>query len=101
MRHRFVPEHYKINLYIKLQCLSQGILSVDEYFKKMELLMILTETVEEPEATMAHFFNGLNVEVQDRVEMTVYYNIQDLVHQAIHAEQQIKRHLATATTSTW
>ena len=100
MRRRFVPEHYKRSLYIKLQRLSQGSLSVDEYYKEMELLMIRTETVEATEATMARFFNGLNVEVQDRVEMTVYYNIEDLVHQAERAEQQIKRR-QDSVTNTW
>jgi hypothetical protein len=49
---------------------------------------------------MARFFNGLNLEVHDRVEMAVYYNIEDLVHQAERAEQQIKRRQDLAT-STW
>jgi hypothetical protein len=44
--------------------------------------MIRIETAEVPEATMARSFNELNLEVQDRVEMAVYYNIEDLVHQA-------------------
>jgi hypothetical protein len=65
-------------------------MSVDAYYKEMELLMIRTGTTEDPEATMSRFFNGLNVEVQDRVEMVVYYNIEDLVHQAERAEQQLK-----------
>nr|XP_020165395.1 protein PRRC2C-like [Aegilops tauschii subsp. strangulata] len=54
---------------------------------------------------MARFFNGLNIEVQDRVEMVVYYNIQDLVHQVVLAEQQIKwRQVSTVpsnTLNTW
>lgn len=91
MRRRFVPEHYRRDMYNKLRRLSQGNMSVDEYYKEMELLMIRTGTTEDPEATMACFFNGLNIEVQDRVEMVLYYNIQDLVHQAVRAEQQIKR----------
>jgi hypothetical protein len=55
-------------------------MSVNAYYKEMELLMIRTGTTEDPEATMLRFFDGLNVEVQDRVEMVVYYNIEDLVH---------------------
>ena len=92
-------------MYNKLQRLSQGNMSVDEYYKEMELLMICTGTTEDPEATMARFFNGLNIEVQDRVEMVVYYNIQDLVHQAVRAEQQIKRRqvniVPTTILNTW
>ena len=54
-----------------------------------------------PKATMSRFFNGLNIEVQDRMEMVNYYNLQNLVHQAERAEQQIKRWQATAPTHTW
>uniref|UniRef100_A0ACD6ATB4 Uncharacterized protein n=1 Tax=Avena sativa TaxID=4498 RepID=A0ACD6ATB4_AVESA len=91
MRRRFVPEHYKRDMHNKLQQLTQGTKSVDEYYKEMELLMIRTKTREDPEATMSRFFNGLNLEVQDRVEMVTYYDLQDLVHQAERADQQIKR----------
>jgi hypothetical protein len=73
MRHCFVPEHYKRDMYNKLQQLTQGTKSVDEYYKEMELLMIRTGTREDIEATMCRFLNGLNFEVHDHVEM-VYYN---------------------------
>ena len=99
MRHRFVPEHYKRDMYNKLQRLTQGTKSVDEYYKEMELLMIRTGTTEDPEATMSRFFNGLNIEVQDRVEMVSYYDINDLVHQAERADLQLKRHQAAASIS--
>ena len=55
---------------------------MDEYYKEMELLMTCTGTTEDPEAMMSQFFNGLNIEVQDHLEMVIYYNLQDLVHQA-------------------
>jgi len=40
MRCRFVPEHYKRDMYHKLQRLTQGNKSMDEYYKERELLMI-------------------------------------------------------------
>ncbi|KQJ82231.1 hypothetical protein BRADI_5g07686v3, partial [Brachypodium distachyon] len=58
-------------------------------------------TREDPEATMSRFFNRLNIEVQDRVEMISYYDIQDLVHQAKRAEQQFKRRQAVAPANSW
>ena len=73
---------------------------MDDYYKEMELLEIRTGTTEDPEATMSRFFHGLNVEVQNRVLMVVYSNIQDLVHQAERAEQQLKRRQVSAT-NTW
>ena len=63
--------------------------------------MIRTGTHEDPEATMSRFFYGLNIEVQDRVEMVLYYDIHDLVHQAERAEQQLKRRQATAPANSW
>jgi hypothetical protein len=81
MRHLFVPEHYKRDIYNKLQQLTQGTKSVDEYYKEMELLMICTGSREDIEATMSRFLNGLTFEVRDRVEMVYYNDLQDLVHQ--------------------
>jgi hypothetical protein len=67
----------------------------------MELLMIRTGTSEDIEATMSRFLNGLNFEVRDHVEMVYYNDLQDLVHQAKCAEQQIKRRQAAAPTNSW
>ena len=40
MRRRFVPSHYYKDLYHKLQSLTQGYRSVDDYHKEMEITMI-------------------------------------------------------------
>ena len=37
---RFVPSHYTRDLYKTLQELKQGLNSVDEYYKKMEIFMM-------------------------------------------------------------
>ena len=37
---RFVPSHYTRDLYKKLQELKQGLKSVDEYYKEMEISMM-------------------------------------------------------------
>jgi hypothetical protein len=41
-------------------------MTIDEYYKDMELLTINTRTIDDPEATMFQFFDGMNVEVDDR-----------------------------------
>jgi len=56
---RFVPNHYYRDLYLKLQGLNQGYKTVNEYHKEMEIAMIRANVVEDREATMARFFNGL------------------------------------------
>jgi hypothetical protein len=64
VRRRFVPNHYYRDLYLKLQGLNQGYKTVDEYHKEMEIIaMIRANVVEDREATMARFLNGLNQDI--------------------------------------
>jgi hypothetical protein len=58
-----VPNYYYRELYPKLQGLNQDSKSVDEYFKEMEIAMIRTNVIEDREATMARFINGLNRDI--------------------------------------
>ena len=59
MRRRFVPTHYHRDLHRKLQTLTQGSKSVDDYYKEMEIAMIRANVGEDHEATMARFTGGL------------------------------------------
>lgn len=38
MRKRFIPSHYYRDLYLKLQSLTQGSKSIEDYYKEMRLL---------------------------------------------------------------
>jgi hypothetical protein len=49
MRIRFVPKHYQRDLFDKLQNLSQGSFSVEEYYKEMEKTMIRANVYEDEE----------------------------------------------------
>ena len=53
MQKRFIPSHYYRDLHRKLQGLTQGSRSVEDYFKEMEIAMIRAEVDEDDEATMA------------------------------------------------
>uniref|UniRef100_A0A1S4A3R9 Retrotransposon gag domain-containing protein n=1 Tax=Nicotiana tabacum TaxID=4097 RepID=A0A1S4A3R9_TOBAC len=52
MRKRFVPSHFQRELQQRLQTLKQGPMSVDEYFKAMDMAMIQANCTEEEKATM-------------------------------------------------
>jgi len=108
MRRRFVPNHYYRDLYLKLQGLNQGSRSVDEYFKEMEIVMIRANVIEDREATMARFINGLNKDIVNVVELQHYVELEDMVHMAMKMERQIKRRgstrfqtNSTSSSSTW
>ena len=83
MRRRFVPSHYYRDLYKKLQSLTQGYKSVDDYHKEMEIAMIRANLEEDREATMTRFLNGLNWDIANVVELQHYVELEDMVHMAI------------------
>ena len=89
-RSRFVPSHYTRDLFNKLQTLSQGTKTVEEYFKQMELNMIRANIEERDEQTMARFLNGLNHPIKRITEFQKYNNMVELVHIASKAERQVQ-----------
>ena len=68
MRIRFVPKHYRRDLFDKLQNLRQGSFSVEEYYKEMEKAMIRANVYEDEEQTIARFMAGLHHNIQRIVE---------------------------------
>lgn len=63
IRKQFIPSHSHRDLYLKLQSLTQGSKSVEDYHKEMEIAMIQAIVEEDREATMAQFLTRLNKEI--------------------------------------
>uniref|UniRef100_A0A2N9H063 RNA-directed DNA polymerase n=1 Tax=Fagus sylvatica TaxID=28930 RepID=A0A2N9H063_FAGSY len=105
MRRRFVPSHYYRDLYQKLQSLTQGYRSVDDYYKEMEIALIRANVEEDREATMARFLNGLNRDIANVVELQHYVELEDMVHMAMKVERQLKRkgtaRYTSVSNATW
>ena len=87
MRKRYVPTSYNRTMRQKLQGLSQGNLTVEEYYKEMEMALVKANIEEESKDTMARFLNGLNPKIRD-VELQEYVALDDLLHRALRVEQQ-------------
>lgn len=64
-----IPNYYHRDLHQKLQTLIQGNMSIEGYFKEMEMVMMRANIQEDLEATMAGFLNGLRLEIVERVEL--------------------------------
>ncbi|XP_068657917.1 uncharacterized protein [Aristolochia californica] len=90
MRRRYVPSHYYGDLYLKLQGLYQGNRSVNDYYKEMGMAIIRANVKEDRDVTMARFFNCLNQEIANTIEIHRYVDFEDLVHMAIKVERQLK-----------
>uniref|UniRef100_A0A2N9G9Y3 Reverse transcriptase n=1 Tax=Fagus sylvatica TaxID=28930 RepID=A0A2N9G9Y3_FAGSY len=105
MRRRFVPSHFYRDLYQKLQNLTQGSRSVEDYHKEMEVAMIRANVEEDREATMARFFSGLNRDIANVIELQHYVEIEDMVHMAMKVERQLKRkgtaRYTSVSNTTW
>jgi hypothetical protein len=105
MRQRFVPSHFYRDLYQRLQNLTQGSRSVEDYHKEMEVAMIRANVEEDREATMARFLNGLNRDIANVIELQHYVEIEDMVHMAMKVERQLKRkgtaRYTSVSNTTW
>ena len=88
LRKRFVPDHYKHELYMRLQTLRQGDKTVDEYIQEFEMLMIRSGAIEPPERTMARFVLGLKYEIACIVELQQYDTLESAMQLALKVERQ-------------
>ncbi|RDX72350.1 hypothetical protein CR513_48177, partial [Mucuna pruriens] len=101
MRRRFVSSHYHRDLYRKLQSLTQGSMSVEDYYMEIEIAMTRANVKENHEITMARFIRGLKKEIANMH----YMEIEDLLHKAIQVERQLKSKssskFASSSSSSW
>ncbi|KAJ4708849.1 Mutant gag-pol polyprotein [Melia azedarach] len=104
MRKRFIPSHYYRYLHKKLQGLVQGSMSVEDYYKEVEIAMIKANIKEDREATMARFISSLNKEIADVVDLQHYVKMKELLHKSIKVEKQLKLNVFkfdSASSSSW
>jgi hypothetical protein len=52
--------------------------------------MIQTNVVKDKEATMARFFNGLNWDITNVVELQHYVELKNMVHMVTKMKRQLK-----------
>jgi alanine racemase len=90
LRARFVPSHYQRDLLKKLSRLEQGKNSVEEYYQELQTGMIRCGIEEDNEQIMAHFFAGLNKDIQNILDYKEYHTINHLFHLACKAEREVQ-----------
>jgi hypothetical protein len=77
--------------YQKLQNLTQGFKSVEDYLKKMEVVMIQKNMEKDKEAIMTRFLNGLNREITNIIKLYHYIELKDMVLMAMEVKCQLKK----------
>ncbi|XP_071924849.1 uncharacterized protein [Coffea arabica] len=99
MRKRFVPSYYSRDLHRRLQALNQRSMSVEDYYKEMEMAIMKADLREDGEATMARFLHGLRPEIAEVVELQHYLDMNEMLEKAVTIERRLKRR-GTARQST-
>jgi hypothetical protein len=57
----------------------------------MEISMVQANVVEDREATMNRFLNGLNQDIANVVELQHYVKLEDMVHIATKMERELRK----------
>jgi len=91
MKKRYVHKDYYRELFNLLQMIKRGNKSVEENHKELEMAMTRANVNEHEEETMSRYFNGLNRDIANVVELQSYVDLEELVHLAIKVEGQLKR----------
>lgn len=91
MRKKFIPAHYHREILNKLRRLIQGSKSVREYYQELETLLIRAGLQEGEDMVMSRFLGGLNRDIQDKLELQTYVDIDEMIHKAELIEAQNKR----------
>ena len=73
----------------KLQALRQGNKSVGNYYEEIDTLMDRLDLDEKMKTLMTLFFNRLNKEIADKVDLQLYCDIKEILHLAIKVEKQL------------
>ena len=90
MKSRFVPPYYQRDLRLKLQTLTQGSKTVEEFYQELLIGLARCDIHEDDDETCARFFGGLNRDIQNIVDYKEWNRFNQLYHIALKAEREVQ-----------
>ena len=90
LKARFLPPNYIQNNYAALHHLTQGSMSVEEYTREFEKLLIKCDLQEEEEQTIVRYLGGLDPKYSHVVELQSYTTFDEVCVLAHKVETQVK-----------
>ena len=90
LKARFLPPTYVQDCYSQLHHLNQGNLSVEEYIREFEKLVINCDLQEPEEQTIVRYLGGLDPRYANVVELQAYTSFDEVCVLAHKVEQQKK-----------
>ncbi|XP_074570594.1 uncharacterized protein LOC141827268 [Curcuma longa] len=97
LKRRFLSENYRQENYMKFYNLKQYNLTVEEYIREFEYLMLKCDIKEPEEQTIARFLGGLKREIADAVRLQPFWSFNGVIKLAITMEQQRQRYAPKTT----
>lgn len=90
MAKKFMPQTYLLDKFATFHHLEQGNLSVFEYAREFENLIMKCDLKENDVQTLVRFLGGLNVDIKNVVELYPFTSLSDLIQLAHKVEKQNK-----------
>jgi len=91
LKARFLPASYVRDSYAQLHNLTQGSMSVDEYTREFEKLLIKCDIQEPEEQTIVRYLGGLEPKYSNVIELQQFTTFDEVCVLAHKVEQQKKR----------
>ncbi|KAK4260359.1 hypothetical protein QN277_003486 [Acacia crassicarpa] len=101
MDKRFLPASHKQGLYLKIYSLKQEDMSVEEYIREYEQLLMTSGLQEIQEQKIARFIGGLNNDIAKKVELQPFWTFEDVCKLPIKVEKRSKSKKSTSTSSSF
>ena len=87
---KFLPHYYQDN-FIQLHNSRQKSMSVEEYTRDFEKLMMKCDIQEKEEQTISRYLGGLNIDIAHLVQLQQYWSVDKVIRLAIRVEKQIPK----------
>jgi len=68
---------------------------VKDYHKKIDIVILRTNIMEDIEAIMTRFLCGWNKKITNVIELQYYVKLEDMIHMANKIERRLKRNKST------
>ncbi|RDX58350.1 hypothetical protein CR513_62342, partial [Mucuna pruriens] len=81
--------------------LTQRSKGVEDYYKEMEVIMIIANVQEKSKVIPRMFLNGLHRDIQNVVELHYHMSMKELLHQVIKVEKQLNMKKTYKKTSNY
>ena len=78
LKEKFLPSHYLQEHVFRLHQLKKGSLSVEEYIREFEQLLIKCDLKEDKEQTLVRYLSGLHERISHVIELHPYTTLDEL-----------------------